>query len=229
MLIGNFDTLRSINFLHFLQDIVLYFHYACDFQQFLRIDLTFGQLIAGNDFRSDFQPGANCLCQIAFVFDAFFFIGDDNPHAALVFQFADVGDFTVNLGQDCDMFRTARFKQFFNSRQTLCDITIIAGSYAAGMESTHGQMSTGFTNRLSRHDPNRFTRFRQLAGRHVAAVALAADAVGAFAGKGIADIGLRDAGIDNTLRHGFIHIGIGFNQNLTGLRIDNRILAVAAN
>ena len=204
------------------------FHDACDFQQFLRVNLTFGQLIARNDLGPDFQPGTDRLRQIAFVFDAFLFVGDHDAHAALVFQFADLGDLTVDLGQDCDMFRAAGFKQFFDSRQTLRDIAVVTGSDAAGMERTHGQLCTRFTNGLRGHDADRFAGFRQFASRHVAAIALAADAVDAFAGERIADISLGDAGIDHLLRHRFIHVGIRFNQNFAGVRIDDRILAVTA-
>ena len=96
------------------------------------------------------------------------------------------------------------------------------------MECTHGQLCAWFTNGLRGHDADRFASFRQLAGRHVAAIALAADAVGAFAGKRIPDISLGDAGIDHALRHRFIHIGIRFDQNFTGVRINDRILAVTA-
>ena len=45
------------------------------------------------------------------------------------------------------MLRLTSFKQFFNTRQTLCNI--IAASNTAGMESTHGQLSTRFADRLS--------------------------------------------------------------------------------
>jgi hypothetical protein len=51
------------------------------------------------------------------------------------------------------------------------------------MEGSHGQLRTGFTDRLCRNDSDCFADLHRLAGRHVRAVALGADSVVAFAGQ----------------------------------------------
>src|SRR5438874_1908447 len=46
MLVVNFDTLESINFLHFVDQVLLQILWSADFQDFMRNNRTFSQLLA---------------------------------------------------------------------------------------------------------------------------------------------------------------------------------------
>ena len=69
--------------------------------------------------------------------------------------------------------RLARFKELFNARQTGGDVN--AGD-TAGVEGSHRELCTWLTDRLRRHDADRFTKRNQLARGEVAPVAGLADA-----------------------------------------------------
>src|SRR6185369_7843977 len=63
------------------------------------------------------------------------------------------------------------------------------------VERTHGELGAGFTDGLGGDDADRFTEFDQATGREVAAVAMDADALLAFAGEHRADADAINAGI----------------------------------
>ena len=54
--VGDGDTLSLVNFLYFLQDVILNSFNTCNLDQFLRIDLTFSELVTGFDRGTDLQP-----------------------------------------------------------------------------------------------------------------------------------------------------------------------------
>ena len=68
-------------------------------------------------------------------------IGHRDDHALLVVLLADICDFAVNLGNDCHTLRRTCFEQLFDTRETLCDITILIRN-TSGMEVSHGQLRT---------------------------------------------------------------------------------------
>ena len=90
---------------------------------------------------------------------------------------------------------------------------------AAGVEGTHGKLSTGFADGLSRDDADGFACADGLADRKVDAVALCAHAGASLAGQDAADEHSLDAVRLKDLcvrRHEHM---IGIKQHLAGLRI----------
>ena len=105
-------------------------------------------------------------------------VGDDNM--LVLFDFTE-RKFTVDFGKNGKRLGLSCLKQFFNTRQTLCDI--LTRCDTAGMEGTHRQLCTGFTDGLCGDNADRFADGDRLAGSQVRAVALNADAVLGFASK----------------------------------------------
>ncbi len=79
-------------------------------------------------------------------------------------------------------------EQLLHTGKTLGDV---AAGHAAGVEGTHGQLSTGLTDGLGGDDADRLTGAHALAGGQVDAVALGADAAVGVAGQDGADLRLR--------------------------------------
>ena len=71
------------------------------------------------------------------------------------------------------VLRLTCFEQFFDTRKTLGDI--VTGN-TAGVERTHGELCTRFTDGLSSDDTNCFTDFNFSLVSQVTAIALDADA-----------------------------------------------------
>ena len=72
--------------------------------------------------------------------------------------------------QDGRILRMSAFKQFFDTRQTLCNI--FCGSDTTGMEGTHGQLGTRFTDGLCCNDTNGFADGNNVAVCQIQTIAL---------------------------------------------------------
>jgi hypothetical protein len=72
-------------------------------------------------------------------------------------------------------------EQLLDAGQTRGDVH--ARGHAAGVERPHGQLRAGLADRLGGDDAHGLTEPDHLAGREVAAVARAADAVARLAGE----------------------------------------------
>src|SRR5262249_36269178 len=70
---------------------------------------------------------------------------------------------------------------------------------AADVERAHGELRSGFADRLSGDDPDRFTHVHRRARRQVASVAPAAHAVRKLASEHRTNAQLLDAGVDDFL------------------------------
>ena len=179
------------------------------------------------DFCADFHPRTDNLCQVALMFDGFILVRNGNDLSRMVVIFPDVGNFTVNLGNNRNTLRSSCFKQFLNSGKTLSDITVLVRN-TAGMEVTHCQLSTRFTDSLSSHDTDCFAFFDEVAGCHVSAIALTADTRCGFTGEYVADICFLNA-CSHALSCQIIRdVLISVNDDFTGLRILNRMLSITA-
>src|SRR5439155_1294724 len=117
----------------------------------------------------------------------------------------------VDLGDDRLALRDAGFEQLLDARQALRDVG--AGA-ATGMERPHGQLRTGFADRLGGDDAKRLTDLDQLAGRQVAAVAQAAHTFARLAGEHRANFDLGNARLDQVARLDVADLGAFFDERL---------------
>lgn len=155
------------------------------------------------------------------------FVGDRHFLAHGAFDTVNGGDFTGDLCNDSHTFRVTGFEQFLYTGKTLGDVTGTGTGYTAGVEGTHGQLCTGFTDGLCGHDAHSFADFHVLAGGHVPAIALAADAQCGFAGEGRPDVHACDTGIHD-FRNGIIDELVAFDDDFSGVRIQDILLGVPA-
>ena len=169
MLVADFYTLQTVYTLYFLNHIVLNASQAFDLQNVVRVYTTFCDFITGfNDVAVVNFDSGTVRNQIIFCF-ACFRVCDDNFTFFLgIVQCYMAAEFC----DDCKTLRFSCFKQFFDTRKTLCDV--IAGN-TASMECTHCQLCTGFTDGLSRDDTYGFTDTYISAGCHVGTVAFCTD------------------------------------------------------
>ena len=179
------------------------------------------------DSAADLHPRSYDLGQVTLVLDGFLLVRNGYDLTGVVVILADIGDFTVDLGDDSDTLRSTGFKEFFDTGQTLGDITGL-GRNTAGVEVSQCQLGTRFTDCLGSHDTDGFANLDEVAGSHVAAIALAADTGRTFTGEHVADICFFDAGIDNFLCQIIRQIFISFDQNFTGFRMCNGLGCVTA-
>ena len=95
-------------------------------------------------------------------------------------------DFTVSVQHDGIAFVVGHVTHASDAnRSSLLDsFLVIFGNRVrntTNVECTHGQLSTRFTDRLSRDDSDRHTFFDHVTGRHIHPVATAANSQGSFA------------------------------------------------
>ena len=132
---------------------------------------------------------------------------------------------TGNLRQNARMLRLTCFEQFLDTRQTLGNI--ISTCNAAGMEGTHGQLSTRFTDGLCSDSADCLTYINVLASCQVAAIALAANAEFSLTGQYTADLNLFTQ-LADAFCHRLGNIFIDMIENFT-IFIQNILSQVTAN
>ena len=132
------DARRTIGGLNFFCDILLNALDALCTKHILRVDRTFCERIACADnlafLHQDVGVVRDCVrfCLA---------VGTGNRDFTTVV--ADM-DCAVVLGDDCFTFRVTCFEQFFDTRQTLCDIVVRCDT--ARVEGSHRELCTGFTD-----------------------------------------------------------------------------------
>ena len=155
-------------------------------------------------------------------------IGDRHLKARGIFERFHARHFTADLCEHGNALRAAGLEQLLDTRQTLSDVAAVGACHTAGMERTHGQLRTRLTDGLCRHDADSLADLDILAGRHIAAIALLADAMHGFAGKGRTDIEAFDAAVDDLLRDVFCDEFIRSDDQFAALRIDDILLRITA-
>ena len=123
------------------------------------------------------------------------------------------------------MLRLASLEQLLNTGQTLGNI--VSTCNTAGMEGTHGKLSTRFTDGLSGDSTNCFANIHVSAGSQVATIALAAYAVFCFTGQHAANLNL-SAQLANAVGNIFGNIIVDVVENLAIL-IQNIFSQVTTN
>ena len=136
----------------------------------MRIDRTFGQLIAGFQVRAVkyFDPRA-VWDNIGFGFSCLIVCNDDLTFFFGLFYLG----VSANLRDDRKTLRLTCLEKLLHTRKTLCDIVT---GYAAGMESTHGKLCTRLTDGLCGDDTDCLSDLHGLTGCQVGAVTFGAGA-----------------------------------------------------
>ena len=184
MLIVDTNTLGFVYLLYFVYEVPLGSFDTQDVQDVVGVDG------AGRDTAALFD-------EVTFMYDEvrterdgvapfFTVLGSDMDDVDIVMVFFFGNRYgTADFRDDSIALRLTGFKQFFDTRKTLGDIT--GRCDTARMEGTHGQLCARFTDGLSSDGADRFADIDLAAGTEVAAIALRADTVTAVAGKDAAD------------------------------------------
>ncbi len=186
VLVADIHALQAVDLLDFAQEIVLHGLDALDLEKIVRVDAAFRELIACCDGLSVEHLDAESVRDRILFGDHLAGLGADARHddftALLVV--AD-RDRAAELGDHGKTLRLTRLEQLLDTGKTLCDI---AARDTAGVECTHRQLCAGLTDGLCGDDADGLADLHHLAGRHVGAVALRADAVVGSAGEDRADL-----------------------------------------
>ena len=75
----------------------------------------------------------------------------------------------------------------------------IGRSHTTGVEDSHGELGTRFTDGLSGHDTDGLAKFDEVTGGHVKTIAVLADAILGLAGEERADLDFLDAALFDLL------------------------------
>ena len=142
-------ALLAVNLLNLGSDIAAYALAAelivvdaADAEHLMGIQRTGGQRLAAFDAVAAVHLDAGVVRNHVDLGLALFLVDDGlRVHDALLRLFDGHG--ARNLGQHGHLLRFARFEEFFDTGQTLCDV--VTGN-AAGMEGTHRQLCARFTD-----------------------------------------------------------------------------------
>ena len=129
------------------------------------------------------------------------------------------------LRHNCSLLGLSCLKQLFDTGKTLCNI---ASCHTAGVERSHRQLRTGFTDGLCGNDTDRLTDIDRLAGCKVRAVAMCADTVFGMALNDCTDINLLDSCRDNSVCLFLADHFVVTDNNLTGCGIHDLADCISA-
>ena len=190
MFIVNIYTLQTVYPLHFPHHVILNGTNAFNLQNIVWINRTFCQLISGFQHRT-VKNFNSCAVRnhIRFGFTNAV-IGHDNLTFFFGFFYFRT---TANLCDDGKTLRFTCFKKLLDTRKTLCDV--ITG-YSTGMERTHGQLCTRFTDGLCGNNTNCFADLYSLTGRQVGAITFCTCTIVGFTGKHRSDFYFCISGAD---------------------------------
>ena len=170
MLVVDGDTLRLVDTLNTLDEVLLHianveysedvFRVRCSFEQLLsHLDRVTGlneELgVLGNGVRVGFVTVVRRQHELA-------------QCARLVNRHS-----TVGVRDRAGRTRGTRFEELRHSRETLSDVDCRCRT--TGVEGTHGQLGSGFTNRLRRDDADCLTEVNGFTRRHRESVARTAN------------------------------------------------------
>ena len=157
MLICDINALQTINLLNLAKHVILNSFNTLDLKKVMRINATFSKFVSGfyNSAIRNLDPGSVrdqiCLGLAVLVicyYNFTFLLGISDLNMSAEF---------------CDNSKALRLtclKKLLYTRKTLCDILTCN---TAGMESSHGKLCTGLTDRLCCYDTYRLAYLYKLA------------------------------------------------------------------
>ena len=212
VLVGDFNTLHSVNELYFSEQVCLNSFYALNLENIRRIDGAFCQLVARLDSLAflNLDSGA-----IRYGVDLLLSQLGSNRDLALFLRIAD-GHSSAYLTDDSLTARLSRFEKLFDSGQTLSNIVT---RDAAGVEGSHRKLRTRLADSLRRNNADRLADVYFKSRSHIGAVAFSADAVFALARERCTYVYARNARVHYFLGYGRGDKLVHRDENLARIRI----------
>ena len=223
MLIVDINTLHTINTLYFLNQIILHSLCTADCKNVMRIYGTFCNSGTGFDFLTFFYSNAGTERNQIRLLVSDFIVGYNNM--TVLFDFLK-GNYTADFTDNCKMFWFTSFKQFFNTRQTLCNIFRTCNT--ACVECSHGQLSTRFTDRLCCNNTNCLTNINRFSVCQVGTVTFFTNTVFCCTVKNRTNFNFLNAAAYNDIRITVVHQFIFGNQYFAGCFIYKIMQQVSA-
>ena len=138
MLICQINALHIVHFLNLTDQIALNSLDILDLQQIVRIDGTFGKLIAG---LNGLSVGNLYTCTVRYLVGLFsLIILDDDLSLIAGIYYADLAADTCDESKS---LRLSGLEKLLYTGKTLCNIVTCD---TTGMECTHGKLCTGLTD-----------------------------------------------------------------------------------
>ena len=217
MFVIDIDTLHFVNALYFLDQVLVHSVESFDPQNIVRIERPLGDPVSSLRETADFHLQTCSVRNIVFS-DLSVFFGSDHDLCRIVIENFDRRNRSALFADFRQSLWFTSFKKLFDPRKTLRDIT---ARNAAGVERTHGQLCTWFTDRLRSRNSDCFSDLNRLSRCQTSAVTFAAYSGLTLTGEYRTDPYLLDSGIFDFLR---LFIGDFFifrNKNPAGRRIQN--------
>ncbi len=222
------NTLAPVDTLNLIDQVPLHVSRATRLQKVVRVDRAAGQLSARFYLVAFTNEHAHPFVDLVGFAELAVLTRDGDAELVLFFSYAD---HAVEFGDRRFDFGFARLDEFDHAGQTLGDVA--AGSNAAGVKGTHGELSTGFADRLCGDDADSFTQRDRAHQRHIHAVARLANT-----GPGLASDGrtqrnrphlgvVRQAGVDGGDVFGHQHRS-GRNGVVAYLEVERHMATVEA-
>ena len=211
MLVVDRHALRAVNRLHFVDQVLLSTADTENAQNFLRIRRTVRELLSDFDVITIGDQQTQTLADR--VFERLRTVIWRHYELACLVRIVD-RDATGRLGDRRLALGLACFEELHDARQTVRDV--VAG-HTTGVEGTHRELRSGFTDRLCGDRANGFANVDELAGGQRAAVALGARAGVRFTREDRADLDRVDAGFDQTSDLDVAEVTSGRNQHFAGV------------
>ena len=143
---------------------------------------------------------------------------DDLDFVSAITLVDDLTDSAIDFRDASLAFWIAGLNKLLDTWETLGDI---GRSHTTGVEDSHGELGTRFTDGLSGHDTNGLAEFDKVAGSHVKTIAVLANAILGLAGEERTDLDFGDAFFDDSLGVFFADEGVALHKDLTGLWRDD--------
>ena len=220
MLIVDLNALQTVDLLDLVDQVVLHVLQTLDGQNILRVqhalagdDVALLHTVAGHYAG---MLGERDGVALDFLCTVPVLAGDLDDHVLLGVV---LRDHTGDLAHDGHALGTAALEQLLNTGQTLCNI--LGRCDTAGMEGTHGQLSTGLTDGLCGDNTDRLAQTDRLTVCHIGTVAACADTGLCTAGQQAADLQTGDTGCLDLV--GIVqvdHLALG-HDNLAGDGVDH--------
>src|SRR5450830_1748999 len=175
MLDVDIDTLRTIDLLHFLNQVASRLLDTHQLKETLGINGALGKLVTHTHVRSilDAEPGHRQDFELGFDTR----LGRDNnllPFLKVLLFHVDDVQYTVQRRDDrLSLWRTS-FEDLLDARKTGCNVN---DRDASCVKRAEGELCTGFADGLSRDDADRLPDLDIIAGGQVTAIAHGTDAV----------------------------------------------------
>ncbi|CRH93745.1 Uncharacterised protein [Chlamydia trachomatis] len=222
MFVADFYPLTTVNFLNFRKKISFHRQDVTDFKQAFWLDRTFCKCCTAGNLVTHLNLHTSCKWYHIFAFTSLTF--NVNFLSTSCGIFINSCNFTLNFCDNRFPFRVTSFKDFLDTRKTLCDIAVRGNT--TRVEGTHCKLCTRFTDRLGSDCTNCFTNLNRITSRQVNTITVTADTVACVTCKYATDSNLFNTSIDDLTSNIFCNQFVWTDNKLTSFWMFNRFLSV---